>query len=113
MIKVSNLYKSFGNKKVLCGVNLEVKDGETLVQNEATEFCSNTRIRHIALAQNGDLLVNCYTAPAQVRITSDGIINWTTDEGLAGNKTRVSLEAKNGDLYVGTTTGLSVISKTG
>ena len=31
MIKVSNLYKSFGNKKVLCGVNLEVKDGETLV----------------------------------------------------------------------------------
>ncbi len=89
------------------------KDGETLVENEATQFCSNTRIRHIALAQNGDLLVNCYTAPAQVRVTSDGIINWTTDEGLAGNKTRVSLESKTGDLYVGTTTGLSVISKDG
>ena len=89
------------------------KNGETLVENEATKFCSNTRIRHIALAQNGDLLVNCYTAPAQVRITSDGIVNWTTDDGIAGNKTRVSLEAKNGDLYVGTTTGLSVISKNG
>ena len=89
------------------------KDGETRVENEATQFCSNTRIRHIALAQNGDLLVNCYTAPAQVRITSDGIVNWTTDDGIAGNKTRVSLEAKNGDLYVGTTTGLSVISKNG
>lgn len=89
------------------------KNGEELVENEATKFCSNTRIRHIALARNGDLLVNCYTAPAQVRITSDGIINWTTDDGIAGNKTRVSLEAKNGDLYVGTTTGLSVISKNG
>ena len=75
------------------------KNGETRIENEATQFCSNTRIRHIALAQNGDLLVNCYTAPAQVRITSDGIINWTTDDGIAGNKTRVSLEAKNGDLY--------------
>ena len=31
MIRVENLYKSFDNKKVLCGVNLEVKDGETLV----------------------------------------------------------------------------------
>ena len=89
------------------------KDGETRVENEATKFCSNTRIRHIALAQNGDLLVNCYTAPAQVRVTSKGIVKWTIDDGIAGNKTRVSLEAKNGDLYVGTTTGLSVISKDG
>lgn len=31
MIKVENLHKSFGSRKVLCGVNLEVKDGETLV----------------------------------------------------------------------------------
>ena len=89
------------------------KDGETRVENEATEFCSNTRIRHIALAKNGDLLVNCYTAPSQVRVSKNGIQNWTTDDGIAGNKTRVSLEAKNGDLYVGTTTGLSVISKNG
>ena len=85
------------------------QDGDTVVENEVTQFCSNTRIRHIALAQNGDLLVNCYTAPAQVRVTPDGIINWTTDDGLAGNKTRVSLESKAGNIYVGTTTGLSVI----
>lgn len=31
MIKVDNIYKSFGQKKVLCGIDLEVKDGETLV----------------------------------------------------------------------------------
>ncbi len=31
MIRVENLYKSFDTKKVLCGVSLEVKDGETLV----------------------------------------------------------------------------------
>lgn len=31
MIKVENLYKQFGSKKVLQGVNLEVHDGETLV----------------------------------------------------------------------------------
>ena len=31
MIKVENLYKSFETKKVLKGVSLEVKDGETLV----------------------------------------------------------------------------------
>ena len=89
------------------------KNGETLIENEATRFCSNTRIRHIALALNGDLLVNCYTKPSQVRISEKGIVSWTTDEGISGNKTRVSLEAANGDLYVGTTTGLSVIKKDG
>ena len=88
-------------------------NGDTPVENEVTEFCSGTRIRHIALAQNGDLLVNCYSAPAQVRVTKDGIINWTTEEGTAGNKTRVSLESKAGDLYIGTTTGLSVVKKDG
>lgn len=31
MIEVKNLYKSFGKKHVLCGVDLTVKDGETLV----------------------------------------------------------------------------------
>lgn len=31
MIKVKNLYKSFGKKHVLCGVDLTVNDGETLV----------------------------------------------------------------------------------
>lgn len=31
MIKVENLYKAFGSKQVLTGINLEVKDGETLV----------------------------------------------------------------------------------
>ncbi|MCR4900974.1 MAG: hypothetical protein K5907_09180 [Treponema sp.] len=89
------------------------KNSTELEENEATKFCKNTRIRHIALANNGDLLVNCYTAPSQVRITKNGILSWTTDDGLAGNKTRVSLEAKNGDLYCGTTTGLSVIKPDG
>ena len=83
------------------------------IHNDLTEACQHTRIRHIALAQNGDLLVNCYTKPAQVRWTKEGIVSWTTDEGIAGNKTRVSLETKNGDLYIGTTTGLSIIKSDG
>ena len=31
MIKVENIDKSFGKKRVLCGVSFEVRDGETLV----------------------------------------------------------------------------------
>jgi len=81
------------------------------VQNELTKTCEGIRIRHIGLAENGDLLVNCYTKPAQIRYNGTDIVNWSSDEGLAGNKTRVSIELKNGDLYVGTTTGLSIIKK--
>lgn len=88
-------------------------DDQVRIYNELTEFCQNTRIRHIALAPNGDLLVNCYTKPAQVRWTKNGILSWTTDDGIIGNKTRVSLVAKNGDLYIGTTTGLSLVKPDG
>jgi len=86
---------------------------DEFISNEVTEFCKNVRIRHIATASNGDVLINCYAKPAMVRATKEGIINWSTDDGLSGNKTRVSIEAKNGDLYCGTTTGLSIITPEG
>lgn len=89
-------------------------DDDNLIENELTELCKDIRIRHIELAKNGDLLVNCYTKPAQIRYTKQGEIQtWSTTEGLAGNKTRVSIETSKGELFVGTTTGLSVISKDG
>ena len=83
------------------------------VENELTQFCSGTRIRHIALTPENDLLVNCYTKPAQVKYSKGKIYSWTTDEGLTGDKTRVSLQTKNGDLWSGTTTGLSLIKPDG
>ena len=83
---------------------------EVEIKNDLTEFCQGVRVRHVELADNGDILVNCYAKPAMVRYTSDGIVNWSTDQGLAGNKTRVSIELSNGDVYCGTTTGLSIIS---
>ena len=83
------------------------------VENELTEFCKDTRIRHIALTPQNEILVNCYTKPAQVKYSKGKIYSWTTDEGLIGNKTRVSLQTKNGDLWSGTTTGLSLIKPDG
>lgn len=88
-------------------------DNELLVTNNLTEFCKNVRVRHVGLAKNGDLLVNCYSEPAMVRYSDGKILNWTKDDGLAGNKTRVSIEIDNGDLYCGTTTGLSIIDNKG
>lgn len=88
--------------------------GDIEVENDLTRYCAGKRIRHIEIANNGDVLVSCYTAPAQVRYSKiDGIKNWTVNDGLAGNRTRVSIEASNGDVYVGTTSGLSIIRPDG
>ena len=88
-------------------------DDQIRVENQLTEFCKNTRVRHIALTPDNELLVNCYTAPAQVKYSNGKIYSWTTDQGLVGNKTRVSLQTKKGDLWSGTTTGLSLIKPDG
>lgn len=103
------------NNRVWLGTDegLLCYENDVEIQNELTDFCKNVRIRHIALAKNGDILVNCYSKPAQVRYTKNGILSWSTDENLAGNKTRVSIETDSGEIYCGTTTGLSVIKKDG
>lgn len=88
-------------------------DKDVSISNELTDFCKGFRIRHVATTKNGDILVNAYTKPSQIRYSKDGIKNWTTDDGLAGDKTRVSIESRNGDIYVGTTTGLSIIKPNG
>jgi len=83
------------------------------VTNTLTEYTKGLRVRDVAVTRNGDILVSCYTKPGQLRYDGWHITNWTTDEGLAGNKVRVAIEAESGELYVGTTTGLSIIHKDG
>lgn len=83
------------------------------VYNELTDMCSGIRIRHVGITSEGYLLVNCYSKPSQIIMSDEGIANWTSDEGLVGNRTRVSVEISTGDLYCGTTSGLSIIHEDG
>ena len=81
----------------------------SFVENERTDFCRNIRIRHVSLAPDGSLLVNCYEKYGQVLMSDDGIRYWNEDSGLSVNRTRVSLVGLDGKLYAGTTAGLNVI----
>lgn len=107
--KFRNVVWLAGDDGLYCYKNNE------LITNEITNYCKNTRIRHISLTKNGSLLVSTYEKFGQLKFNLDGTINkWTKENGLAGNKVRVAEEMSNGDLYVGTTTGLSIIdAKTG
>ena len=82
-------------------------------ENSLTEYTKGLRVRDVSIANNGDILVSCYTKPGQLRYDGWHIANWTTEEGLAGNKVRVAIESKSGEIYVGTTTGLSIIHQDG
>ncbi len=97
------------DKGVLCYV------GEKQITNILTERTKNIRIRHLATTMNDEILVSCYTKPGQILYNprTGAIKNWTTDDGLAGNKVRVALETSPGEYYVGTTTGLSIIHADG
>jgi ligand-binding sensor domain-containing protein/class 3 adenylate cyclase len=82
-------------------------------ENSATQYCKNVRIRDVGFTRDGALLVSTYAKLGQLLMTPDmQITSWTETDGLSGNKVRVALEAENGDLYVGTTTGLSIINRT-
>lgn len=90
------------------------KDNKDISDTE--EICDMTkgiRIRHVSMASNGDLLVSCYSVYGQIRKTKDEIMSWTSEDGLAGDKVRVCIEDKEKNLWIGSTTGLSVISPDG
>ena len=95
------------NTGVLCYRN------DKFVENELTEFTKGLRIRDVGVTSDGDILASCYKKPGQIRWGKRGIETWSTDEGLAGNKVRVAVETGKGELYVGTTTGLSIIHADG
>lgn len=100
------------NKGVLCYKN------DLPETNELTEFTKDVRIRHVEIASNGDILVSCYSRLGQLRYYTSGekkgsIDSWTSQDGLAGEKVRVAIESKPGELYVGTTSGLSIIHADG
>ena len=88
------------------------KDDE-LEENELTKFTEGLRIRHVEAVSDGKILASCYTAPGQILYDGKNIKTWSMDEGLVGNKVRVAVEIENGDYYVGTTTGLSIIHADG
>lgn len=97
----------------------------TEVQTAITDYCKNVRSRDVTLTENGDLLINTYEKLGFLRFSgsltdksmagglppSITLKKWNTSDGLAGKKTRCALEARNGDLYCGTTLGLTIIKK--
>ena len=87
----------------------------SFITNSITEYCKNVRIRHLSVTKNGALLVSTYEKFGQLKFNLDGSVQaWTKDKGIIGNRVRVAEELANGDLYIGTTTGLSIVDgKTG
>lgn len=84
------------------------------IENNLTRFCKNVRIRDVTCCPDGTVLVSCYEKLGEVILSPDGkISSMTQADGLAGNKVRVGIKVRNGDIYVGTTAGLSIISAKG
>lgn len=85
-------------------------DGE-FIENQITEYCKNERVRHVEITKKGDLLVSTYKKKGQLKFDLNGkVTTWSKENGkLTGNKTRIAIEASNGDIYIGTTNGLCII----
>lgn len=80
------------------------------IENEITKYCKNIRIRHVCVTDSGELLVSTYEKLGQLKFNLDGSVeSWTKNSGIAGNRVRVAEKVSNGDLYIGTTTGLSIV----
>ena len=80
------------------------------IENDLTRMCKGMRVRHVALTHDGELLVSSYSDTPQLCMDRNGSITvWTVEDGVAGSKCRVSIKTADGDYYLGTQVGLSII----
>ncbi len=81
------------------------------VENEITDMMKGVRIRHVEKTSDGEILLSSYSETfPQVRVMPGGEVTvWTEANGFKGIKCRVSIKAKNGDYYAGTTQGLNIL----
>ncbi len=100
------------------GVWLGADDGvyfykdNKFVENEITRKCKGNRIREVRVTSDGELLISCYSKLSSLRVMPDGrIFNLTERDGLAGYKCRAAVKLFNGDYYIGTTQGLSIVDR--
>ena len=85
------------------------RDGQ-FEENAVTDYCRGFRVRHVGLTADGELLISSHSAVPQVVVSPGGSIRgWTVQDGIAVNKGRISIKLSNGDYYVGTPLGLSII----
>lgn len=84
------------------------------IENELTRMCKDIRIRHIEQSSDKSLLVCAYSKYGLIKKDLAGKIQfWNQEKGLVGDRTRVAIRSSDNKIYVGTTTGLSVLNQDG
>ncbi len=85
------------------------------IETELTKETEGIRIRHVGITKENEILVSGFSSEkTQLLLYPDEKIkSWSVDDGLAGNRGRVSIKTKTGDIYVGLAQGLSIIHSNG
>ncbi|MCR4734864.1 MAG: hypothetical protein K5829_07675 [Treponema sp.] len=90
------------------------KDNQ-FIENDLTRATEGLRTRHVGMTDENELLVSEFSFDkTHLILYPDGSIKtWSIEDGLIGNRNRVSIKAKSGDVYVGMAQGLAIIRPDG
>lgn len=73
------------------------------------EKLQDSRIRHIMRDRNGKIWISTYGKLGIISYAGGNTTNYTAENGLTGNRCRVSLEDNSGNIWIGTSNGLNRI----
>lgn len=87
---------------------------DVLTTSPLNGFFDNVRLRDVTSLDDGTLLVCAYDTHGFCIVRPDGkITSVKKEDGLAGDKVRVAVKSSDGKIWVGTTTGISVLTING
>jgi PAS domain S-box-containing protein len=79
------------------------------ISSDITSYFKGIRIRHLYQDQEGVIWVSTYSQLGSVAYQDGKFRSYSTKTGLSSNRCRVTMKARNGDIWIGTSSGLNRI----
>ncbi|MEN8154570.1 MAG: two-component regulator propeller domain-containing protein [Acidobacteriota bacterium] len=88
---------------------LSVYENNKFINNPLIKKLKDSRIRHIMSDSTGRIWISTYGNLGVVSYFRGNIRSYTAENGLTGNRCRVSVEDSSGNIWIGTSNGLNRI----
>ena len=107
---VNSICKYQGITYIATDNGLLALQGNKQVQTPLSELLKTTRTRHLMVDSKNNLWLSTYSDLGLIKYSPDGSIKtFTRKDGMPHERCRISLEASDGTIYVGTRDGLAII----
>ncbi len=88
---------------------LSIYNGRSFIENPMVKKLKGVRIRHIMQDSKGKMWISTYSDLGVVTYMNGVVVKYSREDGLTGNRCRITLEDSYKNIWIGTGNGLNLL----